>query len=189
LSFVLSAYREYLKQQSGSLTDFIGTGQEGLSFYPIFREDYAEYDVAIAGWQDRFGASNVLVLPFELLHTSPDLYFTRLAEFAQVAPFHPRSMERRNKGRGGAALQAGRIINKFVARSPLSQKLSLSARIALRGVGLINKTAPTAVNKHIETRWKDQIAQRYPHGFAPSNTRLSALIDTDLAELGYRCES
>lgn len=186
-AFALSAFREYLKRHSGSLTDFIGTDIQRLSYYPIFREDFAQFDIAIGRWQAVLGTENILVLPFEVLRDTPDLYFDKLATFVGLPSLPVVGEQKRNVGQKGLALRTSSFLNRFFIRSPLHQDMSFAARLSRRTVRLINQITPDSTHQRIEQSWKDQIADRYKNSFANSNRRLSKLIDIDLGKLGYAC--
>ncbi len=182
---ILSAYREYLKLNRHSLTDFIGTGDEPRSYRPILHPEYLCYDIAVDHWGKAFGAENILVLPQEMLRTGADAFVTRLAAFLgqEDVPAPPRQSF--NVGLGGAALRLARPLNALYLRSPLSQRRSLTERGVKKTLRLVDRLSPAALDRALEARWKDQIATRFDGVYAASNQRLAQQTGLDLAALGY----
>lgn len=181
----LSAYREYLKFQRHSLRDFIGTGQEPMSFRPILDPEYLRYDVAAGRWSDAFQSENVLVLPQEQLRSQPEDYVQALASFAGVAAPPVPSPERRNVGLGGTALLFARVLNACFVRSPLSQSPSISERVMRKAYRVINKLSPRWLDRRIEARWRTEIDARYAGLFDDGNRQLAETMNQDLGKLGY----
>lgn len=184
-SFALSAYREKIKRSSLPLEHFIGTGGEDLAFRSHLRPEFLEYDRAVEALMDAFGKERVLACPFEWHTREPDAFLAELHRLVGRPAGAEMPKAWFNKGLGGTALVSLRFLNRFIEYDPLNREEGALARLGHRGIRLINRLAPAALNKRIENGWKAQIAARYGDSFKDSNRRLAALIDRDLSPYGY----
>ena len=81
-AIAVSSYREYIFEGGTlSLTDFIGTGHESLSYTPILREDFLTYDLVVNYYQELYGPENVLVLPIERLQRDRSGFVQSILDF------------------------------------------------------------------------------------------------------------
>lgn len=184
-SFALSAYREKIKRAPLSLRHFIGTGMEDLSFRSHLRPEFLEYDRAVEALIDAFGQDRVLVCPFEWHTREPDAFLAELQRLVGLPTGARMPSEWYNKGLGATALCSLRWLNHFIEYDALSSEEKPLIRLGHRGIRLINRVAPKALDQRIEQNWKAAIEARYGNSFADSNRRLADLIGRDLSQYGY----
>lgn len=184
-SFALSAYREKVKRSTLSLEHFIGTGTEDLSFRSHLRPEFLEYDRAVRALQETFGKDRILACPFEWHTSEPDAFLAELQRLVGLPVGQKMPKEWHNKGLGGTSLVCLRFMNRFINYDPLNQYERPFTRLSHRGIRLMNRLAPKALDRRIERGWKTRIEARYGDSFAESNRRLAALIDRDLSRYGY----
>jgi hypothetical protein len=185
-SMAISAFREYIAL-GGTLTlkDFIGVGDEPISFTPILREDFLAYHYVVDYYQRLYGSENVLVLPIEQLQRDRAGYVQTLRRFCGCPGEFNTNAGPNRVGWSAITLAARRMLNPLVPVSPLSLGgRQMPTRIANRLCGAIDHM-PRRWGAAIERRWKDQVARRYAGTFRESNRRLAELTDLDLAALGY----
>lgn len=184
--FALSGYREALRFGRYKLRDFIGTGAEELSMRPILRPEVLRYDSAVAHYQDAFGAENCAVLPLEMLRADPVGYINVICRLMGRPDATTADTSPRNAGRGGTALRAARVLNGLYTVSPLTFQPSLMRRVVDKVLNMINRLAPSTLDKRIEQGWRAQIDAAYAGQFAESNRRLEQITGLDLRPLGYQ---
>ncbi len=186
-AMALSIWREIIKAgHTAPLRDVIGTGQEAPAFRPHLWPDFLHFDRAVHMLHDSFGAQNVLVLPQETLRTDPAGWFDRLGQFLDRPLTPPQVTRTDNRGRGAVALAVNRQLNHVVRRSPLQRETGLAWRLKDRLVTTVDRVLPHPLNTGAEARLRARIESRYEGMFATSNTRLMALTDLPLDQLGYQ---
>jgi Sulfotransferase family len=185
-AIAISSYREYIfLGGTFSLTEFIGTGQEPLSYTPILREDFLAYDLVVSYYQELYGRGNVLVLPIEQLQRNRSGFVQTILDFCGCPGRLTVEAEPAHTGWSAIALAARRVLNPLIPTSPLSLgHRQLRNRVANRLCGALNHL-PQRWSVATEQRWKDQVSRRYAGAFGTSNRRLAELTGLDLAALGY----
>lgn len=183
----LSAYKQFINQGGANgIRDFIGTGNEGLSYTPILRPEFLFFDRALSRFREAIGAEGVLVLPYEMLIHDPESYFSKLKSFLGVGFGSTPPLDAQNIGLGGVSLELRRFLNRFFVRSPLSQRLSLPERAAWKVVRIANRLTPRSLDKALEAGIRERIEKRYAGLFAASNRRLESDLGYDLRRYGYQ---
>ena len=185
-AIAISSYREYIFGGGTlSLTDFIGTGHEPLSYTPILREDFLAYDLVVSYYQNLYGPANVLVLPIERLQKDRAGFVQTILDFCCCQGRLTLDANPAHAGWSAIALAARRMVNPLTPVSPLSWgQRQLPTRIANRLCGALNHL-PKRWSRAAEQRWKDHVHRRYEGAFGASNRRLAELTGLDLAALGY----
>jgi hypothetical protein len=185
-SMAISAFREYIFM-GGTLTleDFVGSGNEPLSFTPILREDFLAYHHVVDYYQKLYGRENVLVLPIEQLQRDRVSYIQTLRRFCGCRGEFDTDAGPSHVGWSAIALAARRTLNPLVPISPLSLGgRQIRNRIANKLCRAIDHL-PHSWSATFERRWTDQVARRYAGVFRESNRQLAELTGLDLAALGY----
>ena len=185
-SMAISAFREYIFMGGTLLLeDFVGAGQEPLSFTPILREDFLAYHHVVGYYQKLYGRENILVLPIEQLQRDRAGYVQTLRRFCGCPGEFNTEAGPTHVGWSAITLAARRTLNPLVPISPLSPGVrQIRNRIANRLCSAIDHL-PRRWSAAFERRWKDQVARRYAGTFRESNRRLAELTGLDLAALGY----
>ncbi|MBK8816005.1 MAG: hypothetical protein IPN42_11150 [Methylococcaceae bacterium] len=81
-SYILSAYKEYVRNGGVySLERYLGVNVDRVGFGGIFQKSFLEYDKVVSYYQKLFGMENVLVLPFEMIESNPNLFIENLLGF------------------------------------------------------------------------------------------------------------
>jgi hypothetical protein len=185
-SMAISAFREYIAL-GGTLTlkDFIGVGDEPISYTPILREEFLAYHYVVDYYQRFYGSENVLVLPIEQLQRDRAGYVQTLRRFCGCPGEFNTDAGPNRVGWSAITLAARRTLNPLVPISPLSVgDRQMRHRLANRLCRAIDHL-PRGWSAAIERRWKDQVARRYAGIFCESNRLLAKLTGLDLAAIGY----
>jgi hypothetical protein len=185
-AMALSVYKEYLKG-SGVLdpVSFFGRGGEAAGYGPVLRPDFLAYDRAVAFWQARFGAANVLVLPQEMLRRDPQTYLSRLFAFLGQPPAAVDVEAEHNTALGGAVLGFKRRVNRLFVRSPLARDKGPVIGTLDRVFRGLDRVLPAALDRRIDRRLRERVEARYRGVHAEGNRRLAALTGLPLDTLGY----
>ncbi len=184
--FALSGYREALRYGRYRMRDFIGTGKEELSMRPILRPEFLCYDIALAHYRNTFGAANCTALPLEMLRSDPVGYANVICRLMDRPDATNVDAAPRNVGRGATALTVARVLNGLYTVSPLTFQRSLTHRMVDKVLNIINRLAPAALDRRIETTWRKQIDDAYENRFADSNRRLEEMTGLVLQQFDYQ---
>ncbi|MGC6488329.1 MAG: hypothetical protein ACON4Z_11835 [Planctomycetota bacterium] len=186
-SIALSMFNQYVKE-GGALTatDFFGTGDEPLSFSPILRADFLEYDRAISKLHELFGPENCLVMPQELLRRSPGDFLARLAAFCEVEAAALVDAAESNRAPPQATQAMRRRLNRLFVASPLQPAAAnRGRRWLLRGTAIIGSCIPAYLHRAMRRRLEAQIRARFEGAYGPSNRRAQELTGIDLSAFDY----
>lgn len=113
-SMIMSSYSQYVRSGgSKSLEEMAGDAQ---------REDPWDYDALIGIYRERFGARNVIVLPWELLRDDPKL-FVRQIESRFGLAHHPPPAQRVNRSLSPAEMRWYPRLAAAVGRAPVGRRL------------------------------------------------------------------
>lgn len=165
---------------------YFGTGSESLSMTPKLRHEYLQYDRLVQHYVNSFGAENVLVLPQELLRSSPVYYFDKLSDFLDLDPLTNLASTEIHGSLSARGLYVGRILNHLFTPDPLSFGGNPWQRKVFDGIlRRLDRLVPKALDFGAERNLKNYVNIRYQGAFAASNAKLAALTGLDLAELGY----
>jgi len=186
-AMALSMYVEYIHQAGlADLTQFIGTGNELLSFSPFLRSDFLMFDRAVKYYQSLFGEDRVLVLPQELLALDRAAYFQLLSDFTgKEIDLTSVSSKRVHKSMGATANQMRRIVNRLKTPRVLSSSPSTWEKGLEKGLRMIDRSIPSSIDNLVLRPITRQIEDRYRGQFVDSNRRLSEMTGLDLQQLGY----
>jgi hypothetical protein len=175
-----------------SITEWLTAPRAGLGMATRFDIAFYMYDRLVRAYRERFGAEQVLVLPYELLARDPLAYVDRVARFTG-APITASGREKVSAmpvanvsiGRPGTAIK--RVLNAMI-RSWLNPAGPLDSpdlnyyvgRAVLRldrilAPGGRGSAAPSAIR------------ERLSGCYEVSNRVLADLVGLDLAEYGYVC--
>jgi hypothetical protein len=192
---VLSSYRQYVKAGGAwSLRKFLHPPVDTRVRTPLFDPSHFAYDRLIRTYQQLFGDDRVLVLPYELLRTEPQLFVGSIAEFAGVdllqdyldnLPIDARP----NLASSRAATRIKRAVNRLVACSDLNPAPLVDAprleAFARRHVDVVDRVIPGSIAERLERGDRERVAEAVGSRFDASNGTTSAACRLDLAAYGY----
>jgi len=190
-AMILSNYMQYLKYGGPrSITGFLAPEHDARA--PGLDPCYWDYDRLVELYHRRFGAGNVLVLPYEMLRKAPQDFVARICRFAGVEP--PRqalaAASRENASQNYLTAVGLRLLSPVIrssrgngfAPSLLGRRVGQAVHLGLQKyLGLL---VPRALNEHVKARLLARVApmaERYRH----SNQRLQKLTGLDLRPYGY----
>jgi hypothetical protein len=145
-------------------------------------------------YQDLFGKSQVLVLPYEMFKRSPKAFIESLSNFsgANIPLDLPYNIYE-NKGPGRLVLNLTRLLNLFLVKdsinaySPLSPFTPRYGRRITRGLkATINIFVPDAIDRMFVQRQLALVAELTRGCYEDSNAITSRCIGIDLVEYGYK---
>lgn len=190
-AMILSNYMQYLKYGGPrSIEGFLAPEQDARA--PGLDPCYWEYDRLVEICHHRFGAGNVLVLPYEMLRKAPQDFVARICCFAGVEP--PRqpllSSSRENASQNYLTAVGLRLLSPVIrssrgngfAPSLLGRRVGQAVHLGLQKyLGLL---VPRALNDHVKRRLLARV-ERMADLYRDSNRRLEALTGLDLRQYGY----
>jgi hypothetical protein len=193
-AMILSTYRQHVMNGGLlSLEAFVAGGVWWHAF-PFELRQYA-YDQLIAHYHTRFGADNVLVLPYELLRRDGRDFVSRILDFAGAEPRNPGALDALpfatalNVGQPAAGLAVRHYVNRHLRLdcTPWGRfrHRTLAGRVLLAAAWRAGTLAPAVLNRRLDQRMRDVIASAVGRSYRKSNARTSKLIGIDLAEFGY----
>jgi hypothetical protein len=189
-SMYYSFYAQMISQsRTYTLDTFIGETKMRPGALPECRREIFAYDQVIEDYQQRFGAPNVLVLPFEMMHREMTKFVMRIIEFADANPkagFEPVFTVRNPRHRG-ATLAARRFLNRFTPMPDFTraEKQPLRFRITGRASAILDRVLPNRLQKLCDDRNRALIEERLATVYTESNRHTSELIGIDLGKYGY----
>ncbi|WP_018879444.1 sulfotransferase [Thioalkalivibrio sp. ALE9] len=171
----LSASPRQFLDQSSLLDDYS----------PLFHCGYLEYHSLVAHYQQSFGASNVLVLPYEWLKTDPLAFVNHIRSFVDLNPAVRVRESRVNPGQHATLCLLQRPLNRLLA-SPnrpgrRSEPERYGAALARRISGLLPERLHAATERRLARQIDTWVHDRYTH----SNQKTARLTGLDLRALGY----
>ena len=182
----LSIYREYvLGGGTLQLEQFIGRGDETLSYSPPLRSEFLHYDRAVSHYIELFGKERVLVLPQELLSSEPETYFRLLSNFTGKNLPVPQRASRDHSAEHYFTFQVRRTLNPFFPKNPCKPANSGARKSLNRVLFHLNRLPGIQRSNRRFDRFKDRIRQRYQGIFPASNRKLMDLTGLPLDRLGY----
>lgn len=186
-AIIASIYNETVRQGSTrAIGEFIGTGREPPGWAPACRLPFFEYDRLLGMYREVFGPENVLMLPMEALRADHDAFCARLLAFADLPQVAIPRGTVRNTSIGGFTIALTRRVNRVVQRKPLQRTRRTAFDYARRALRKIDGMAPKTWQTRADARLRAAVAERVGDYFTDSNARLAAMLETDLAQFGYR---
>lgn len=190
-AMILSNYMQYLKYGGPrSIEGYLAPENDARA--PGLDPRYWEYDRLVALYRARFGAANVLVLPYEMLRKAPQDFVARICRFAGVEPPAEAlpSSSRENASQNYLTCTGLRLLSPLIRSSRgngfapalFGRRVGQAVHLGLQTyLGLL---VPRALNEHVKKRLLarlDGVAERY----RASNQRLQDLTGLDLGAFGY----
>jgi hypothetical protein len=186
---ILSCYKTYIKKGGlCKLKDYINPKYDDRR--PQFRLENFKYDRLIGYYQNLFGTRNVLVIPYELFRSEPEIFIKRITDFCKIELCTELPFGRFvNPSSNAFSIELKRRINLFITRDSLNG-YSPYAITGLKGLsnrilGLTNRMAPKMLYKRKESDHKEYIKSKTSGHYNESNRITSELIGIDLSIYGY----
>ncbi len=190
-SMLVSVYKEYIREGGAATFRQYITAPPGRPRVPLFRFDFWEYHRLVGYYQNLFGATNVLVLPYELLQTQPETFLGRIGEFVGV-PATPSKFDRLNLAPSALTLSLKRHANRYVVLDAINPSPPLAFRgshtILRRICRKVDARVPTALKDRYERRLRRYAEREVGTRYAKSNALTAKLTGLDLRAFGYACE-
>jgi len=193
LSEIRSLYKTFITWgMPHSIERLLNPLDPGLS--PQFNLDFLRYDLLVSYYQELYGKSNVLVLPYELFVLKPRIFLGKIYRFSGCSSYEKRLAKlpiRRSINRNQTMLNliVQRWYNYFFLSGPFNYSGMFSA--SEKGHGKRMRRAKRNPFPGFMDNWFEQsftdTTQRYCAGeFVESNRRLARLTGLDLAKYGYQ---
>lgn len=189
-SWLLSNYFRYLTVGGNhSLNKYLNTKYDGKR--PGFSPAHLEYHHLIENYQSNFSKENVLVIPYEQLFLSKEVFLKELGNFLDydLSSIDLDFGRRINETTNYLLNYRLRFLNPFIHSSSVNNDLNLNhelfRRIIFKGKSflthMISSEKDKKTNEKLQTVIRKWISDRYDE----SNKKTSDLIGIDLAKLGY----
>jgi hypothetical protein len=186
-----SVYKQYVRWGGAASFDQYVTPPSGTARMPVFRFDFLEYHRLIGYYQNLFGASKVLTLPYELLRAQPEAFLARVGDFLGIPNVVPKDA-RTNVSPSILSLSIKRQLNHYFVRDTLNPapllEIKNSNRILLKICRRIDATLSPRLLEGYEDRWRHYVKEKVGDRYAKSNAITKELIGIDLKPLGYACD-
>jgi hypothetical protein len=160
---------------------------------PMFSLGYFKYDEIAKLYQNVFGASNLLVLPYEQLLRDPERFLTQIYTHAQVRPEHLEPLIAATEKRSNAH-RAAKAASLYFLRglNLLGNPTNNNAKIGL-GLPALPKTAvyytqrymPGRIARSYRRRIENYISEYVGEFYRESNINLQSMVDWNLDKEGY----
>jgi hypothetical protein len=189
-SMILSCYKQYLKYGGAcSLQDYVNAKRDHR--LPLFSQAHFRYHRLIAHYRTLFGASRVLVQPYEKFRSDPASYVRALAGFCGIeVPDELPYGDRVNVPMKPVALKVKRVLNPFIRRDSLNANspyvMGWLGRPSHRALQFLDRAVPESLNGRVEESWKRTIEDATRGYYEESNRQTSSLIGAELGAQGYR---
>lgn len=187
-----SRYQQYVKEGGcWSIEDVLNPPSWRDGFRRMYDWSLLDYVPAIQRYQELFGRDSVLVLPVEMLRSSPDVFLARMASFCGVPEIPLSTNVPANRGMGGATIALVRAYNQLidVCNDPRKKSYRVRHRIQKKIRNASELWLPRGLQERRARMIKRYIADVVEDRYAESNRHASELIGLDLGEYGYRCAS
>ncbi|MEL6681414.1 MAG: hypothetical protein AAFQ09_02070 [Pseudomonadota bacterium] len=191
-SMIVSQYFQFIRQGgTRSLLSMLKDNDNKPGFRPVIRKEHFEYDLMYDLISKYFEQDRILMLPHELLRHAPETYFAKINALLGTALSPSLAQETVYAKRSGATVQVELFFNKV---APMPQDLPVDYNeypLWVRGRNRLLRNVDKATSRFkyfgqsFEDKVKRQAEDYLGDHFAASNTRLSQLLDEDLASLGY----
>ena len=152
--------------------------------------NYYKYHFLVSAYIAKFGKDNVLVLPYEMLFSEKDLFFSKIQNFCSLEHQLDVKMGISNSSDDGVAQIYLRHLNLVCHRTEfgyckpvvVSKKLDFIKRGLIRSA---SKLLPRWIAKKNRQDFEAQFNSLYSQEIEASNTLLQGLVSFNLEKYGY----
>ena len=190
-AMVLSVYKQYVRAAgAASLRRYLNPPRRGSDRgIPLFDPSFLEFHRLIAHYMERFGAAQVLVLPFESLRHDAAGFIDRIVGFAGARPPSALATVAVNATISGAAATLKRAVNVVFVRDALNPLAPVESRRVADAVKTrfdrIDRWIPAGVRHRSDEKLRAGVRAELGGRYRDSNRETAALTGIDLAALGY----
>lgn len=191
-AMILSNYMQYLKYGGPrSIEGFLAPEMDAR--VPALDPRYWQYDRLVETYLQRFGAANVLVLPYEMLRRAPDDFVARICRHAGVEP--PRqplsAASRENASQNYLTCTLLRLLSPVIRSSRgngfapalLGRHVGQAVHLGLQKyLGIL---VPRALNERVKNNLLARVEDVARATYPDSNRRLEQFTGLDLGQYGY----
>lgn len=189
-SWILSNYFQYLTVGGNhSLDKYLNRTYDNKR--PGFSPHSLDYHYLIEKYKSNFGNENVLVLPYEMLRSSNQLFFERIGKLVNkdIDLENLNFDAEYNTAKNQYVNYKLRSLNPFIRPSSMNNHFRYSNPttkfFAKSTKRLLNKMIPQRLNDQIIKQLEMDIENWSQARFEKSNELTSKLIETDLRGFGY----
>lgn len=191
-SAIRSMYSQYISDGGDlPLRRFLFPPQPNLNRIPGFDFAFFCYDQLIEYYTSIFGKNNVLALPYELMQADQATFARRVCQHVGHAGIVSVRRTSTNLRRPLLMQAFQRQVNRRLTINQLSLCGHINVPGAWQAVAylrpLFDRVTPTWLENRWEARIQRAVAGAIRDRYAGSNTRTSALLETDLSAYGYVC--
>jgi hypothetical protein len=187
---LVSLYKQYVKRGGAAPFRRYVAGTPGADRAPRFRLDFLEYHRLVAHYQALFGDENVLVLPYELLLSQPEVFLEQIGGFLGV-PATGADPRWANASPSALSLSLKRHANRWVVRDAFNPVPPFAFDGAnddlLRLCSAADARVPATLLERHERRWRRFAEAEVGDHYAESNALTARLTGLDLRAFGYAC--
>lgn len=174
---------------SHSIETMLSTALPGNA--PAFDPDYLCYDNLVRAYQGAFGASRVMVLPYEELATNPGRFIEQINHFSGVdTEQYPTQVDAGkvvNPGRSLASLELKRWHNRYLARTVFDPR-GVYQPGRIQANCNYSPWVPASISDWQERRFRRSTEAALGKYYVQSNRQTQALTGLDLSGLGYQTQ-
>ena len=127
----------------------------------------------------------LLALPLELLKSRPNEFSQLFFGFLGLPKQPLETSKKTNKGWGPITVELYRATNGFLRANPLSPHNSAGYNVRQFIAWRLDRALPNAWNKRLEEKRREVLKSRIGDMFKDSNDTLGAMLNIDLASMGY----
>ncbi len=181
---IYSTYQQYVRDGgAASLEKYLAP--RNPAEVPQFRFSHYEYHHLIAHYRKRFGADQVLALPFEWLRSDPGRFLDAISGFSGVPAGGSPPTGRQYPSMSALVIALKRWANRWLVRNALNPAAPLYVKDHERRFERLERAVPGWLSRPLERRSRAHIARVVGDRYGASNAATSALVGVDLAALGY----
>lgn len=154
-------------------------------YSPLFNGKYLEYHHLVQYYQQRFGTTNVLVLPYEWLAENRVDFVNQIRTFVGLRTITSAPEARVNPGSPATLCAIQRNLNRLLASPNRPGRRSLPERYAAALARRTGALLPRHLNALVENRLVEQFEAWAEERYALSNRKTTEITGLDLPSLGY----
>ncbi len=170
---------------SASIEEFLDQNPLDDGYSPLFYMRYIEYHRIIDYYQDLFGESSVLVLPYEMLRDKPKNFINQIRTFVDLNPLEKFQSEKVNEGYSAALCEFRRVLNRWIVSPNQPGKISKMERRADRLCSRVNRWIPSSFHAKADQKLSEKIEKIVSGFYHGSNQKTEELTGLDLKSWGY----
>ena len=182
-----STYQQYVRNGGGATAQKYMHPRHQAEM-PQFRFEHWEYDHLVALYQGLFSPDRVLVLPYELLRTSPQDWTDRICGLMDM-PSAPVVEGDRYPSMSAMGVAAKRQANRFLFRGALNPAAPLYVKNLESRFERFDHIWPEQWSARIQDRTRAAIEREVAGRYGRSNCETATLTELDLGSFGYDLET